>query len=167
MKFLILLFISFQVFATELPTSKQIDQINASGGVIINIPTNGAWPIANGGTNNGSLSVTPGGTLYTDGNRILNVGAGSSGQFLMSNGSAAPAWASVSVSYAQEVPSGSINGTNTDFTISHTPVSTPSLVLFEDGLSLVPTTDYSLTGSTITLVIAPKAGQSLVAFYTY
>lgn len=49
-------------------------------------------PIANGGTNNGSLGVTAGGVLYTDGSKVVNIGAGSSGQVLKSNGSSAPAW---------------------------------------------------------------------------
>jgi len=49
-------------------------------------------PIANGGTNNGSLPVTAGGVLYTDGTRVQNVGAGTSGYVLQSNGSSSPSW---------------------------------------------------------------------------
>jgi len=52
----------------------------------------GTLPIANGGTNNGSLAVTAGGTLYTDGTKIVNVGAGTSGQVLTSNGASPPTW---------------------------------------------------------------------------
>lgn len=52
----------------------------------------GVLPIANGGTDNGSLAVTAGGVLYTDGTKFQNVGAGSSGQFLKSQGSSAPVW---------------------------------------------------------------------------
>lgn len=55
----------------------------------------GALPIANGGTNNGSLAVTAGGVLYTDGSKAVNVGAGTSGFYLKSNGSSAPSWAAV------------------------------------------------------------------------
>ena len=54
----------------------------------------GTVPIANGGTNNGSLAVTAGGVLYTDGSKVVNVGAGTSGQALLSQGSGAPIWGS-------------------------------------------------------------------------
>jgi len=58
----------------------------------------GVLPIANGGTDNGALSVVAGGVLYTDGTKFENVGAGTSGQFLKSNGSSAPTWGSGSFS---------------------------------------------------------------------
>lgn len=52
----------------------------------------GVLPIANGGTNNGSLAVTAGGVVYTDGTKLQNTGAGTSGQFLQSQGASAPIW---------------------------------------------------------------------------
>jgi len=55
----------------------------------------GVLPIANGGTNNGSLPVTAGGVLYTDGTSIQNVGAGTTGQILQSNGASIPTWVPV------------------------------------------------------------------------
>jgi hypothetical protein len=58
----------------------------------------GTLAIANGGTANNALAVTAGGTLYTDGTKLVNVGAGTSGQYLKSNGASAPTWASVAVS---------------------------------------------------------------------
>lgn len=51
-----------------------------------------ALPIANGGTNNAALAVTNGGLLYTDGSKVMNSGAGSSGQILQSAGAASPTW---------------------------------------------------------------------------
>lgn len=59
--------------------------------------SSGTWngsviDIAHGGTNNGSLAVTAGGTLYTDGSKIMNVGAGTTGQKLISQGSSSPIW---------------------------------------------------------------------------
>ena len=51
-------------------------------------------PIADGGTNNGSLAVTNGGVTYTDGTRLQNTGAGTSGQYLKSVGAGAPVWRS-------------------------------------------------------------------------
>lgn len=60
--------------------------------------TTGTWSadviaIARGGTNNGSLGVTAGGALYTDGSKLANIGAGSSGQVFTSQGASAPIWA--------------------------------------------------------------------------
>jgi hypothetical protein len=51
--------------------------------------------IAGGGTNNGSLGVTAGGVIYSDGSKLMNTGAGTSGFALTSNGSSAPSWTSV------------------------------------------------------------------------
>lgn len=55
-------------------------------------PSGGVLPISLGGTDNGSLAVTAGGILYTDGTKFQNTGAGTSGQALLSNGSSAPSW---------------------------------------------------------------------------
>lgn len=73
-------------FANFLNTSGQLS-LTGSG-------ITGALGIANGGTNNGSLAVTAGGVLYTDGTKIVNVGAGTSGQALLSQGAGAPIWGS-------------------------------------------------------------------------
>lgn len=50
----------------------------------------GTLPIANGGTNNGSLSVTNGNLVYTDGTKLNTVGIGTAGQILM--GGTIPVW---------------------------------------------------------------------------
>jgi hypothetical protein len=52
----------------------------------------GVLPLANGGTNNGSLAATAGGMLYTDGTKVVNTGAGTAGQLMISNGSSAPSF---------------------------------------------------------------------------
>lgn len=52
----------------------------------------GTLPIANGGTNNAALLVTAGGVPYTDGSKFVNVGAGTTGQILYSNGASPPTW---------------------------------------------------------------------------
>ena len=66
-----------------------------------------------------------------------------------------------------EAPSGLINSSNTVFTLSHTPNPTLSLQLSRNGVTLAPGTDYSLTGPTITLGVAPTTGDNLWAWYTY
>lgn len=67
----------------------------------------------------------------------------------------------------KQVPSGTVNGSNTAFTISFAPVSSDSLELYLDGLMLELTTDYSVSGTSITMVTAPAVGQTLYASFQY
>jgi hypothetical protein len=87
----------------------------------------GTLAIANGGTNNASLAVTAGGTLYTDGTKLVNVGAGTSGQFLKSNGASAPTWAAASASGALL----NIQYFTTAGTATYTPTSGTNFVVVE------------------------------------
>jgi hypothetical protein len=102
---------TFYMFA-ELETTGslplQVSSINSlSGSVTFSGSTNivltqvgnnidfsmpGPLPIANGGTNNGALSVVAGGVIYSDGTKLQNTGAGTSGYVLTSNGSSAPSF---------------------------------------------------------------------------
>ena len=72
--------------------SQLANKVNTSGQLDATTGLSGATPIANGGTNNGSLAVTAGGVLYTDGTKIVNVGAGTTGQALLSQGASPPIW---------------------------------------------------------------------------
>jgi len=74
--------------------SQLANKVNTSGQLDVATGVTGTLPIANGGTNNTSLAVTAGGVLYTDGSKIVNVGVGTSGQALLSNGASAPSWGS-------------------------------------------------------------------------
>jgi hypothetical protein len=68
-----------------------------------------------------------------------------------------------------EVPSGSIDGVNTAFTVSFPPVPTNSLLFFVNGVlqKQSPVSDYVLSGSTITVAKAPKKNDNLLALYQY
>jgi hypothetical protein len=73
-------------------TNKTINGNNNTLTVLAASQLSGVVPIVNGGTNNGSLPVTAGGIVYTDGTRLENTGAGTTGQVLTSNGAGEPTW---------------------------------------------------------------------------
>src|SRR5262249_54819448 len=68
-----------------------------------------------------------------------------------------------------EIPHGSINGTNTIFTLSFTPSPASSLQLYRNGLRMEAATDYQISGNTITFFVGstPQAGDLLLANYRY
>ena len=141
----------------------------------------GAVPIANGGSANAALSVTAGGVLYTDGTKFVNVGAGSSGQFLKSNATSAPAWANVSITYAVTsktanytlttsdylVGGGSIGGAFTLTLPSAVGITGQQFVLFKTDQSLgniitIATTSAQTISGTTTKTLATQYEQYTV-----
>ena len=65
----------------------------------------------------------------------------------------------------KESPSGTINGSNTAFTLAQSPNENESVELYLDGLYLIESVDYTLSGTSITMTVAPANGQSLKAQY--
>lgn len=65
-----------------------------------------------------------------------------------------------------EVPTGTVNGVNAAFTLANTPTS-GSLHLYKNGLRQKVTTDYTLSGTTVTFVAGnlPQTGDLLLADY--
>jgi len=67
-----------------------------------------------------------------------------------------------------EIPTGAINDANTIFTLANAPNPAASLVLSVNGQVLAPVgVDFTLTGSTITINIAPATGSPILAWYRY
>jgi len=69
-----------------------------------------------------------------------------------------------------EIPTGTIDGSNTGFTLSQVPSPAASLMLFRNGSIMIQGLDYSLgspVSSTITFTTAPLVNDSLRAFYWY
>lgn len=68
----------------------------------------------------------------------------------------------------RETPTGTVDGTNTSFTLAHTPVSGTE-TLFLNGLLQEPGAgnDYTISGATITYLAAPLVGDRLRATYRY
>jgi hypothetical protein len=68
-----------------------------------------------------------------------------------------------------EVPSGTVDGSNTSFTTSQAPNPVASLALYRNGLRLRANLDYNLSGSTIVFLpgLAPQAGDLLLCSYRH
>lgn len=65
----------------------------------------------------------------------------------------------------QVTPSGTINGSNTAFTIPDTPDENDSVVVYKNGLMQRQTDDYTISGTTITFVTAPATASDLRVVY--
>jgi hypothetical protein len=67
------------------------------------------------------------------------------------------------------VPTGAINGTNTAFSVAAAPSPASSLELYRNGLLLRQTSDYLISGSSITFLVAstPQSGDLLSAYYRF
>jgi len=68
-----------------------------------------------------------------------------------------------------ETPGGTINGSNTTFTLAFAPSPAASLDLYLNGLLMKQGTDYTVSGNTISFLAAstPQPGDLLVASYRY
>jgi len=68
--------------------------------------------------------------------------------------------------YASAEAVGTGDGTTTPFTLDSTPDGTLTKI-FVDGVEQTLTTDYSVTGTTVTFVTAPTSDAVITADYTY
>lgn len=64
-----------------------------------------------------------------------------------------------------EAPTGLVNGSNTSFSLSSTPVANASVIIVLDGLIQTNGTDYTVSGTTVTFTTAPASGSEIVAIY--
>ena len=71
--------------------------------------------------------------------------------------------ANSSITFYADTVSGTINGSNTAFTVSNT--ITSALVLFLAGIPYQPTVDFTTSGTTITMTTAPDASLSGQPFF--
>jgi hypothetical protein len=107
--------------------SQFANKVNTSGQADLTTAVTGTLPVANGGTNNNALAVTAGGVLYTDGSKVVNVGAGTSGQALLSSGAGAPVWGSAGATGTlKNIQYFTVAGTST-----YTPTSGTTFVIVE------------------------------------
>lgn len=64
-----------------------------------------------------------------------------------------------------EIPTGSINGANQTFTLAGNPNPDSSLEVFANGQKLALTEDYTLSGDTLSTVVAFPLGTILKVNY--
>lgn len=146
------------------PAENGVYVFNGSGVALTRAADMDAWAeiggaligVAAGGTANGSKLVlftnTATGTLGTTAvtSTVINAAAGlSSTNFVDA-----------------EIPSGSINGSNTTFTLANTPTSGTEKV-YLNGIRLYPGAgnDYTISTNTITMATAPLTGERIVVDY--
>lgn len=114
-------------------------------------------------TKTGDSTKLTGDVTLTEG---TNVSISRSGNQLIINA----ATTGTTTSFLQEVPTGTINGANTTFTVSHAPAAAQSLILYVDGIKVpygAGAGKYTVSGTTITTGTAPATGQTLDCLIMY
>lgn len=73
----------------------------------------------------------------------------------------------LNLTFEQEVPTGTVNGTNGDFVLAFAPYSQKAVFLFVNGLMQLYGVHFTvnLATKTITMVTPPATGQQLIAGY--
>ena len=68
-----------------------------------------------------------------------------------------------------ETPTGTIDGTNTAFTLANTPAAAAALRLYKNGVLMELFLDYTLTGKAIAFIngALPNPGDTLLAYYRF
>jgi hypothetical protein len=69
----------------------------------------------------------------------------------------------------KEIPTGTLDGVNTLFTLQNQPSPTNSLSIYRNGILLSAGSDYSLSGGTVTFFLGsvPQPGDTLFASYRF
>lgn len=144
----------------DAPTDSSNDYLNIGGLIVGDMSTSSATVLGNLGVNNliakssvTAYNVTVSSTVcFPDGTCMSTKASGTDG----SSGS--------NVSYIAQNFYSSTNGSNVTFTLTNTPLPN-SLMLTKNGVAQAVTTDYTLSGVTITMNSAPASSTTLVASY--
>ena len=153
-------------------------------GTLVNLQTQvqGILPGANGGTGVNSTATFPSsGTVMTTATAITaaqmptptastlggveSLDCTGSGHIVKIATTGVPSCAAdTGANLNQGAPSGSINGSNTSFTLSPTPTVSANVVCFENGIMQQQGSgnDYTISGATITYLTAPPSGTKLL-----
>jgi hypothetical protein len=101
----------------------------------------------------------------------MSDGTGTSGHLAVfdANGNVTDGGATSSLvpAFVRETPAGTLDGSNATFTLSYTPSPAASLVIYLNGVEQDQTRWCSVSGTTITFTVAPKAADKIIAQYTH
>jgi hypothetical protein len=108
--------------------------------------------------------LVPGRVVVTDANGLLTSSNGQPGQCVQVDGTPGPCTANW---VDAEVPTGTMDGINLQFTLSLTPSPSSSLQLYLNGILQKASIDYNLVGNVITFQngVVPKVLDIVQAFY--
>jgi hypothetical protein len=109
---------------------------------------------------------SPSGVVVSDSSGLLETATGNAGDCVHVDGSSGPC--SVSPSFVDgELPTGTMDGVNTSFSLANPPSPSTSLYLYRNGLLLEAGVDYSLSSNAITFFSSatPQPGDNLLANY--
>ena len=109
----------------------------------------------------------PSTAAYLDANGMLAAVAGDAGDCVHVDGTSGSCGTAGPGFVDGETPAGLVNGSNMVFTLANTPNPATSLAVYRNGLLQAATSDYSLSGNTITFASrsTPQAGDILTASY--
>jgi len=136
---------------------------NGSGSALTRIPEMDAWTEVNG-----AFTSVDEGTVNADTIWLCTSNAGGTIDSTAITWQAIPSTAGLTNSnfVDKEVPSGSINGSNTAFTLANTPVAGSEHVYLNGQLQVSGAgNDYTISGTSITYLTAPETGDTLVVSY--
>lgn len=77
-----------------------------------------------------------------------------------------PTQKTIVYSYAQEIPIGTVNGSNTSFTISQAIGNARGVAVYLNGLQRRYTNDFTISGTNIVFTFAPATGSLVYVYYT-
>jgi hypothetical protein len=150
--------------AQSLPQENGIYVFNGSGSALTRAADMDAWTEVSG-----AFVAVEEGSTYAD--ALFLCTSNASGGTL---GTTAITWQQVNAAAGllntnfidNETPTGTINGSNTAFTLANTPVA-GSVSLYLNGQLLVSGAgnDFTISGTAITMIIAPLTGDVLIANY--
>lgn len=153
-------------FTAAGPTAARVFTFPDAAATVLT--SNAAVTVPQGGT--GAGTFTAHGVMLGEGTSTLAATAlGGGGTCFMGNASADPSFQTcpTAANDYQEVPSGSINGSNVTFTLAHTPGAATNVNCFLNGLQQRQGAglDYTISGATITYLTAPPTGYTLNCLY--
>lgn len=121
----------------------------------------------------GLSGLTPGSTYYATNTGTLStsvsdmpvlIAATAATGYMLSAGSAGGGGLAAANFVTGEVPGGTLNSINTDFTLANAPTA-GTVKFYRNGSRQKVGVDYSITGSTITTTTAPESWELLLADY--